>query len=155
MFLAVIDVISGLGILSNLIVSYNNLSDFVTSEENVTIADYGETAEIICPLSQDIAKTYWTGPPDETIYNFPNPLDIIQTVPNADRLEINATNAGLLIHNVTLQDQGIYKCTAILNVTETMELWLEVTNGKKDSAVSLENMQKSIVEEAGQNVHTL
>ena len=45
------------------------------------------------------------------------------------RLEINSTNAGLLIHNVTLEDQGIYKCTAVLNESETVDLRLEVTNG--------------------------
>ena len=89
---------------------------------------------LICPLSQDILKTFWTGPPGDTLYNRPgSSVDIIQAVPNADRLEINATNAGLLVHNVTLEDQGIYKCTAVLNESETADLWLEVTNGKKIS----------------------
>ena len=81
-------------------------------------------------MSQDILKTFWTGPPGETLYNRPGSFgDIIQTVPNADRLEINSTNAGLLIHKVTLEDQGIYKCTAVLNESETVDLRLEVTNG--------------------------
>ena len=107
----------------------------VTSEDNVTTAEYGQTAELICPLSQDIDKTFWTGPPNETFYNYPSSITIIPTVPNVDRLEINATNAGLLIHNVTLQDQGTYKCTAVLsNGTEITELWLEVTNGKQSQA---------------------
>ena len=82
-------------------------------------------------MSQDINKTIWRGPPDAAYYNDPGSIDIIQTVPNADRLEINATNAVLLIHNVTLQDEGVYKCTASHSGGfKTEELRLDVTNGK-------------------------
>lgn len=85
-------------------------------------ASAGETAVLICPSSTDLTFTFWTGPPETTTYSYPGSTDIVY--PAGIRLEINETNAALLIHNVTLEDEGLYRCSA------TDIIRLVVTNGK-------------------------
>ena len=94
----------------------------IINAETVVTASAGETAVLICPSSTDLAITFWTGPPGTTTYNYPGSTDILY--PEGIRLEINETNAALLIHNVTLEDEGLYRCSA------TSTIRLVVTNGK-------------------------
>ena len=76
----------------------------------VVTANTGETAVLICPSSMNLSITFWAGPPGFTTYNSQTSTDIVYD--DGTRLEINETNAVLLIHNVTLADEGIYRCFA-------------------------------------------
>ena len=87
-----------------------------------------QTAVLLCPNSSDINVTLWSGPPLFAAYNVPGTSRINEALPNADRLEIDESNAALLIHNVTLGDEGVYRCYAAH--VGTVEIQLFVTNSK-------------------------
>ena len=100
------------------------MSGCATAE--VVTVSAGDTAVLSCKRSSDIHITFWSGPPGFSTYNYPGSTEINEDLLNADRLEINGTNAALLIFNVTLSDEGSYKCSA--TSIGTAELQLLVTN---------------------------